>query len=62
MIFHAGTKLINNEVFATGGRVLNIVALSNNFEESKNKAITILKNLNWTKGFYRKDIGYKVTN
>ncbi len=61
MIFHAGTKLVNNEVFATGGRVLNIVALSNNFQESKNIAITILKDLNWTKGFYRKDIGYKVT-
>ena len=28
LIFHAGTKLIDNDVFATGGRVLNIVSIS----------------------------------
>ncbi len=60
LIFHAGTKLINKDIFATGGRVLNIVNVSNNFNESKKQALTILKDINWTKGFYRKDIGYKV--
>jgi len=60
VIFHAGTKLIDEDFFATGGRVLNVVVLSNNFSESKKQAITILKDINWTKGFYRKDIGYKV--
>ena len=60
VIFHAGTKLIDEDIFATGGRVLNVVVLSNNFSESKKQAITILKDINWTKGFYRKDIGYKV--
>ena len=60
LIFHAGTKLIDKDIFATGGRVLNIVNVSNNFNESKKQALTILKNINWTEGFYRKDIGYKV--
>ena len=60
LIFHAGTKLIGEDVFAIGGRVLNIVNVSNNFNESKKQALTILKDINWTKGFYRKDIGYKV--
>ncbi len=59
-IFHAGTKLVSEDIFATGGRVLNVVVVSNNFSESKKQAITILKDINWTKGFYRKDIGYKV--
>jgi phosphoribosylamine--glycine ligase len=31
LCFHAGTTLINNEVYANGGRVLNFVALSENF-------------------------------
>ena len=60
LIFHAGTKLVNKDIFATGGRVLNIVNVSNSFAESKKQVLTILKDINWTKGFYRKDIGYKV--
>tara|TARA_B100000686_G_scaffold193384_1_gene200195 strand:- start:259 stop:1521 length:1263 start_codon:yes stop_codon:yes gene_type:complete len=60
LIFHAGTKLVNKDIFAIGGRVLNIVNVSNNFNESKKQTLTILKDINWTKGFYRKDIGYKV--
>ena len=60
LIFHAGTKLVNEDIFTTGGRVLNIVNVSNNFSESKKQALNILKDINWTKGFYRKDIGYKV--
>ena len=60
LIFHAGTKLVNKDIFATGGRVLNIVNVSDKFSESKKQALNILKNINWTKGFYRKDIGYKV--
>ena len=60
LIFHAGTQLVDKDNFATGGRVLNIVNVSNNFAESKKQALTILKDINWNKGFYRKDIGYKV--
>ena len=60
LVFHAGTKLVDKDIFATGGRVLNIVNVSNSFAESKKQALTILKDINWTKGFYRKDIGYKV--
>ena len=60
LIFHAGTKLVNEDIFAIGGRVLNIVNVSNNFSESKKQVLNILKDINWSKGFYRKDIGYKV--
>ena len=55
-----GTKRIKNKVYSNGGRVLNFVSLSNNFEESRNKSISLIKNLNWENGFFRKDIGYKV--
>ena len=58
--FHAGTKKINNKVYSNGGRVINFVCLSSNFKNSRDKAISSIKNLNWKNGFYRKDIGHKV--
>jgi len=59
-LFHAGTTQKNNKVYAIGGRVLNFVALANSFLEAKDKINKNLNNLNWSGGFYRKDIGYKV--
>ena len=34
-IFHAGTEKKNNKVFATGGRVLNFISLSDEFIDAK---------------------------
>ena len=58
--YHAGTKITKNEVYSTGGRVLNFVCLSESFKESRSKIFQTLKLLNWDGGFFRKDIGYKV--
>ena len=60
-IFHAGTKIKDGNFLATGGRVLNIVATTENFRKSKEKSVKILKKLDWKEGFFRKDIAYKVT-
>ena len=59
-IFHAGTKKNNNKIYAVGGRVLNFVALSDDFKKAKEGIINSIKKLNWSGGFYRKDIGHKV--
>ena len=59
-LYHAGTTKKNNKVYAIGGRVLNFVSLSNNFSNAKKKINKNLNKLNWSNGFYRKDIGYKV--
>jgi len=59
-LFHAGTKMNNGKIFAIGGRVLNFVTLSDNFKSAKNIIYKNLNELNWTGGFYRKDIGFKV--
>ena len=59
-LFHAGTLNKHDKIYAVGGRVLNIVALSDSFYESKKKVLKSLKRLNWPDGFYRKDIGFKV--
>ena len=51
---------IENKICAVGGRVLNFVGVSENFSESRSQIINLIKTLNWTGGFYRKDIGHKV--
>jgi len=58
--YHAGTKLIKNEVCAVGGRVLSFVSLSDNFKECRNNILHKISLLKWDKGFFRKDIGHKV--
>ena len=59
-LFHAGTKKENNSVYATGGRVLNFVSTSNDFSEARKKIFENINKLNWSNGYYRRDIGYKV--
>ena len=61
-LFHAGTINKNDKVFSSGGRVLNFVSISDTFEDTKKKVYSRLDELNWTGGFCRRDIGYKVTN
>jgi phosphoribosylamine--glycine ligase len=59
-IYHAGTKNKNKKIVSNGGRVLNFVIRSKSFKENREKIINLIKKLNWSNGFYRKDIGYKV--
>ncbi len=59
-IFHAGTKINNSQIVSNGGRVLNFVVVSKKFAESRSKALNLIKQINWSNGFFRKDIGYKV--
>ena len=60
-IFHAGTVIKDDKYLATGGRVLNVIVTTENFKNSKEKAVKILNDLDWKGGFFRKDIAYKVT-
>ena len=60
-LFHAGTVKKNEKIYAVGGRVLNFVSLSDNFSDAKIRVMENLSKLNWSGGFYRKDIGHKVT-
>ena len=47
---------------SSGGRVLNITSIGNNFLKIRKKIISNIKRLDWKNGFYRKDIGWKVIN
>jgi phosphoribosylamine---glycine ligase len=59
-IFHAGTKNENDKIYATGGRVLNFISLSDNFLRARDEVHRCIKKLDWDGGFYRRDIGFKV--
>ncbi len=59
-IYHAGTKLLNNELRSNGGRILNICSIGNSFFKIRQKIISNIKKLNFKYGFYRKDIGFRV--
>ena len=59
-IFHAGTKLKDNKILNSGGRVLNFVAVSNNLKKSREGLIKLINRLDWKDGFFRKDIAHKV--
>ena len=59
-IYHAGTKLENNQILTNGGRVLNFTHTGLNFLNIRNKIIKLIKKLNWKDGFFRKDIGWKI--
>ena len=61
-LFHAGTSKHKDKIYAIGGRVLSFVSVSNSFSDAKNEVIESINKLNWTGGFHRKDIGYKVIN
>ena len=57
IIFHAGTKIENNNVLTNGGRVLAVTGLSNNMDQSLEYSYKKLNSINWEGMNYRKDIG-----
>ena len=59
-IFHAGTYEKNNKIYSNSGRVLNITTVSESLAEARNISIGNINKINWSDGFFRKDIGWKV--
>jgi phosphoribosylamine--glycine ligase len=58
-IFHAGTYKKKNKIFSNGGRVLNITSVAESLSKARDQSLMNLKKINWTDGFFRKDIGWK---
>ena len=61
-LFHAGTEREENHIVAIGGRVLNFISLSDDLNNARQNIHNNLKKLDWNKGFYRRDIAFKVIN
>lgn len=58
-VFHAGTALLDGQLVATGGRVLNVTALGGTVSEAQKSAYALLDRVEWENGFCRRDIGWQ---
>ncbi|MFT3687919.1 phosphoribosylamine--glycine ligase [Paenirhodobacter sp.] len=59
MVFHAGTALRNDQLIATGGRVLNVTARGATLREAQERAYAMVDRIDWPEGFCRRDIGWR---
>ena len=62
-VFHAGTALNSDgELITAGGRVLNVVALADTFEEARERAYEACDKINFGGKQYRRDIAMRAIN
>ncbi|MEE2694975.1 MAG: phosphoribosylamine--glycine ligase [Pseudomonadota bacterium] len=59
VIYHAGTSLKNKKIVSSGGRVLSITAKAKSIKLARERAYKALRIIDWSDGFFRKDIGVK---
>jgi len=58
-VFHAGTKLVDDTVVTSGGRVLGVTALGDSISAAKRQAYAAVKCIRWEGAWCRKDISDK---
>jgi phosphoribosylamine--glycine ligase len=58
IIFHAGTKNVNNETVTNGGRVLSVVSKGMDYKQSVSESYKTVEKINYKDKNYRKDIGF----
>ena len=58
ILFHAGTKRLNNTVQTNGGRVLAITSLAENLNEAVKKSTEIAQQIQFEGKYFRSDIGF----
>jgi len=57
IVFHAGTRLIEDRFYTSGGRVLNVVGIGESIESAREKAYRCVSKIRFENMFYRRDIG-----
>jgi phosphoribosylamine--glycine ligase len=58
VVFHAGTALDSGDVVTSGGRVLAVTSLDEDFRQAIKKSYQTLSKISFDKMYYRKDIGF----
>jgi phosphoribosylamine--glycine ligase len=58
IIFHAGTKIKDEAVVTSGGRVIAVTSLANSIQEALNQSYKTIDSIHFEKMNYRKDIGF----
>ncbi|NJM98624.1 MAG: phosphoribosylamine--glycine ligase [Phormidesmis sp. RL_2_1] len=60
VVFHAGTRLSQEGLMSTGGRVLGVSAIAPDFSAALAKAYRAVDNIQFPGSYYRRDIGHRV--
>ena len=55
-VFHAGTKIVDGKLRASGGRVLSVTGLGSDLTEARNRAYQSISQITLSGSFYRSDI------
>lgn len=58
-IFHAATRRTEQGWVADGGRVLTVTALGDTLLQAQQRAYSVVSQIDWPGGFYRRDIGWR---
>ncbi|TYB30533.1 MAG: phosphoribosylamine--glycine ligase [Candidatus Mcinerneyibacterium aminivorans] len=56
LVFHAGTKFVNEKYYTAGGRVLGVTAVENNLRKSREQAYRDISKITFEGMYYRNDI------
>ena len=59
VVFHAGTKKVDNKLVTNGGRVLGVTALGTTISEAIKNSYRAVSQISWENLYYRRDIGKK---
>lgn len=62
VVFHAGTKMIDDILVTSGGRVLCVTSLGDTVADAAATAYSAIDNIDWLGVHYRKDIGHRAIN
>lgn len=62
LIFHSGTKLVNDKVYTNGGRVFAVTSFGNTIKDAVNKSFDCANKINYEGKNFRRDIGQDLIN
>ncbi len=58
IVFHAGTKTLNDKIVSNGGRVISVTAYGENMETALKSSYSTIEKINFEGKTYRSDIGF----
>lgn len=62
IVFHAGTKISGDDIVTSGGRVIAITAMAEDYNAALKKSYTQINKICYDNIYYRKDIGFDLKN
>jgi len=58
IIFHAGTKKVDDNFLTNGGRVMAVTSLSENYKDAVKSSYDQIKKISFDQAYFRQDIGF----